>query len=95
MFTKTLAITWARNNIQVNCIAPAMLLVAEMPPEFLETRSRFAPFGRAGEAKEIGPLAVYLASNASDYITGECFVVDGAGIVGYGPTGLAPVIPLK
>ncbi len=94
-FTKTLAITWARNNIQVNCIAPAMLLVSEMSPEFLETRNRFAPFGRAGEAREIGPLAVYLASSASDYVTGECFVVDGAGIVGYGPTGLAPEIPLK
>jgi NAD(P)-dependent dehydrogenase (short-subunit alcohol dehydrogenase family) len=95
MLTKTLAVTFARNNIQVNCIAPSMLIVAEVPPEFLEERKRFSPSGRAGEAREIGPLAVYLASDASDYVNGECFVIDGAGIVGYAPTGYAPVIPLE
>jgi NAD(P)-dependent dehydrogenase (short-subunit alcohol dehydrogenase family) len=90
MFTKTLAITLATQNIQANCIAPGFFEVIEMPPE-IEKSKRFFPMGRFGIPEEIGPLAVYLASDASGYVTGECFVVDGAACTGYAPTGYPPV----
>jgi NAD(P)-dependent dehydrogenase (short-subunit alcohol dehydrogenase family) len=95
MFTKTLAVSWARNNIQVNCIAPGVFPGVEVLPSTIQKLARFMPMGRCGELGEIGPLAVFLASQGSDYITGECFVVDGAGSVGYAPTGYAPTLPIE
>jgi NAD(P)-dependent dehydrogenase (short-subunit alcohol dehydrogenase family) len=94
MFTKTLAVSWARHNIQVNCIAPGVFPGVEALPSTVQQVARFIPMGRCGKLREIGPLAAFLASQASDYITGECFVVDGAGSVGYAPTGYAPVLPI-
>jgi NAD(P)-dependent dehydrogenase (short-subunit alcohol dehydrogenase family) len=94
MFTKTLAVSWARNNIQVNCIAPGVFPGVEVLPSTIQKLARFMPMGRCGELREIGPLAVFLGSQGSDYITGECFVVDGAGSVGYAPTGYAPILPI-
>ncbi|OGO42072.1 MAG: hypothetical protein A2137_06610 [Chloroflexi bacterium RBG_16_58_8] len=89
-FTRTLAITWASNNVQVNCIAPGFLPVVEMTPEMRARTERFFPMGRFGDPREIGPLAVYLASSASDYVTGQYFPVDGAAGVTYAPTGFLP-----
>lgn len=89
-FTRTLAITWAADNIQVNCIAPGFLPVVEMAPEMRERTERFFPMGRFGNPREIGPVAVFLASRASDYITGQYFPVDGAAGATYGPTGFLP-----
>ena len=43
----------------------------------IETFVSAVPMGRAGEPEEIGPLAVYLASPASSYVTGAAFVIDG------------------
>jgi gluconate 5-dehydrogenase len=95
MFTKTLAISLARYGIHVNCIAPGFFRAAENDPDFVASQSRFIPLGRAGEPKELGPLAIYLASAASDYVTGECFIIDGGRCMGYAPTGYAPVLPAK
>jgi NAD(P)-dependent dehydrogenase (short-subunit alcohol dehydrogenase family) len=92
MLTKTLAITLARYAINVNAIAPGFFRAVENDPDFVAAQSRFIPLGRAGEPKEIGPLAVYLASPASDYVTGECFIIDGGRCMGYAPTGYAPVL---
>lgn len=97
--TKSLALTWARDNIQVNTIAPGFFdTISSQIPEakaFMESRGRFIPVGRVGMPEEIGPLAVLLASAASDYITGELFIIDGGGLAGgYAPTGYAPVIPI-
>jgi NAD(P)-dependent dehydrogenase (short-subunit alcohol dehydrogenase family) len=89
-FTRTLATTWASDNIQVNCIAPGFLPVVEMTPEMRERTERFFPMGRFGAPREIGPLAVYLASRASDYVTGQCFPIDGATGATYAPTGYIP-----
>lgn len=88
--TRTLAVTWAEENIQVNCVAPGFLAVVKLPPEIEERSKRFYPLGRFGRPEEIGPLCVYLASSASDYVTGECFVIDGAASAGYAPTGFTP-----
>jgi NAD(P)-dependent dehydrogenase (short-subunit alcohol dehydrogenase family) len=92
MLTKTLAITLARYGIQANSIAPGFFRAPENDPDFVALQARFIPLGRAGEPKEIGPLAVYLASSASDYVTGECFIIDGGRCMGYAPTGYAPVL---
>jgi len=45
--------------------------------QVIETFVRAIPMGRAGDPEEIGPLAVYLASPASGYVTGAAFVIDG------------------
>ena len=95
MFTKTLAITWAKYNVQVNCIAPGIFRTAEMDPSIVKLQDSSIPMGRCGEPREIGPLAVFLASEASSYVTGECFVIDGARFVGYAPADYAPVILLR
>ena len=52
---------------------------------------KFIPVGRAGDPKELGPVAVFLASSASDYMNGELFAIDGGALAGgYAPTGYVP-----
>ncbi len=88
--TKSTAGALIGENIRVNCIIPGF--VAQQPPqseeevERLKTRGRFNPARRLGEAWELGPLAVFLCSEASSYVTGEVFVIDGGGLAG----GIAP-----
>lgn len=94
MLTKTLAYTWAKYNVNVNCIAPGVFRTAQMDQKAVDFHSRMIPMGRPGEPGEIGPLAVFLASHASDYVTGECFLIDGARSMAYAPVGYAPVIPM-
>lgn len=98
--TKSLALAWARDRIRVNCIVPGF--VAQAPPaddgerEELARRGRFIPVGRLGEAPELGPLAVFLASEAASYVTGEIFILDGGGLTGgIAPTGYAPLWPAE
>jgi NAD(P)-dependent dehydrogenase (short-subunit alcohol dehydrogenase family) len=93
MLTKTLAITLARFAINVNAIAPGFFRTAENDPAFVAAQGRFIPLGRAGEPREIGPLSVYLASAASSYVTGECFIIDGARCMGFGPSGHKATTP--
>lgn len=88
--TQGLATQLARYGIRVNCIVPGFVLQRTLKAEEeIETARRQGariPVGRVGEAWELGPLAVYLASDASSYVTGEAFVIDGGGLAG----GLAP-----
>jgi NAD(P)-dependent dehydrogenase (short-subunit alcohol dehydrogenase family) len=93
--TKSLAAALIGENIRVNCIIPGY--VAQRPPadeqeaRQLAQRGRFVPVRRIGEAWELGPLAVYLCSDASSYVTGESFIIDGGGLAGgIAPTGFAP-----
>jgi NAD(P)-dependent dehydrogenase (short-subunit alcohol dehydrogenase family) len=52
--------------------------------------------GKLGLPQDLGPVAVFLASDASDYMTGETMIVDGGGLAGgIAPTGHAPVSPLE
>jgi len=81
--TKSLAIAWARDNIQVNAILPGWIhtdLTAPIKTDFSERyetiRSRI-PHGRWGEPDEMGGCAVFLASAASDYVTGVSIPIDG------------------
>jgi len=81
--TKSLAIAWAVDNIQVNAILPGWIhtdLTASIKNNFADRyetiRSRI-PQGRWGEPEEMGGCAVFLASKASDYVTGVSIPVDG------------------
>ena len=94
--TRTLAVSLGRYGVTSTCIVPGYFPTegtasfgAPLP------RSEFIPVGRLGEPAELGPVAVFLASEASDYMNGEMFVIDGGGLAGgYAPTGYAPVAPL-
>ena len=94
-FTKSMAAMLVPYKIRVNAIVPGF--ISQWPtddPEELERRrqrGRFITARRVGEAWEMGPLAVYLASDAASYVTGELFIIDGGGLAGgIAPTGYAP-----
>ncbi len=96
--TKSMAVMLVKNNIRVNCIIPGFVLQSppesEQAVEFLGARGRYLPVQRLGEAWELGPLCVYLASEASSYVTGQGFVIDGGGLAGgLAPVGFAPEAP--
>jgi 2-deoxy-D-gluconate 3-dehydrogenase len=81
-FTRTLGVEWARHNIQVNAIAPGWFSTDMSAPAFGDPRIgerllRDVPARRTGRPEEIGPLAVYLASTASDFMTGQTLFLDG------------------
>ena len=80
--TRALAVEWARYNIQVNAIAPGWFITdmnsqAFDDPKVRERLLRDVPARRTGRLEEIGPLVVYLASPASDYMTGQTVFLDG------------------
>lgn len=80
--TKVLAIEWARHNIQVNAIGPAYL-ETELTKGMRESKVisedllRKTPMGRFGKPEEVVGAALYLASDASSYVTGQTLFVDG------------------
>ncbi len=80
--TKALANEWAARNVQVNAIAPGYFRTENtLALQQDETRNRQIieriPAGRWGDPADLAGAAVFLASSASDYITGEVLVVDG------------------
>ena len=80
--TRSLAAEWARHGIQVNCVAPGYL-DTDLPRAAMAeaaTRARFlsrVPARRIARPEEVGPLVVYLAGPASDFVTGQTFYIDG------------------
>ncbi|MCY3961316.1 MAG: glucose 1-dehydrogenase [bacterium] len=80
--TEALAGEWARHNIRVNVIAPGAFETDAQAavlgdPDTLAARLRKIPVRRMGHPDELGPLVCYLASEASGFVTGSCFVIDG------------------
>jgi 2-deoxy-D-gluconate 3-dehydrogenase len=78
--TKSLAVFWARDNIQVNAILPGWIhtdLTASASVERYNAIKARIPHGRWGEPEELAGTAVFLASRASDYVTGIALPVDG------------------
>lgn len=80
--TRALAVEWATCGITVNAILPGAF-ATEMNTAFLNDPEKCkvflsnVPLGRWGELHEIGGIALFLASDASSYVTGASFIVDG------------------
>ena len=88
MATKVMALEWAEYNIRVNCIAPGAIqtrlydsIFSLFPEEEAKVRKAEAvkriPMGRVGEPRDIADAMIFLASDASSYVTGQTFAVDG------------------
>ncbi len=78
--TRSLAASWGRNNIRVNAIAPGYFhsRLADAAIEIAEPHIKAdSPIPRVGAAGELKGVAVFLAADASNYITGQVIVVDG------------------
>jgi 2-deoxy-D-gluconate 3-dehydrogenase len=80
--TRALGVEWARHNVQVNALAPGWFVTDMNAAAFADARTRDrllrdVPARRTGLADEIGPLTVYLASAASDFMTGQTLFLDG------------------
>jgi NAD(P)-dependent dehydrogenase (short-subunit alcohol dehydrogenase family) len=82
-FTRAVAADWAPHRVTVNAIAPGAFLTepnvrwSRLKPAVLETFKAQIPMGEFGRPEDLGPLAVYLASDAARYMTGAILVIDG------------------
>jgi NAD(P)-dependent dehydrogenase (short-subunit alcohol dehydrogenase family) len=81
--TRSLAVDWAPHGITVNTICPGIFLTepnkawSQKHPEVIEGILQNIPQGRLGDPEDIGPLALYLASDSANYMTGASLVIDG------------------
>ena len=79
-FTKSLARELGPFNIHVNAVAPGLIeseVVSKMPKEKVETIIKSSSLGRIGKPEEVAKVVLFLASDDSNYITGQTIVVDG------------------
>lgn len=85
--TKTMAVEWAKDNIQVNCIAPGFMLTPltaslwqdEYKSQWMRDR---IPAGRPGQPGELAGVVLLMSSAASSYLTGQLINVDGGVLAG-------------
>src|SRR5882672_7198632 len=91
LLTKAMAVDHGPQNIRVNCICPGDTdtgMLRSEAEQLGEARDRFLseaakrPLGRVGTPEEIARAALYLASDASSFVTGTALVVDGGGLAG-------------
>jgi len=80
--TRALALEWAEHNITVNALAPGYMYTERTSRVFDNSEMKAAltqrvPIGRIGRPEELGPLVIYLASDASDFMTGSILTIDG------------------
>ena len=82
-FTRATAVDWAEHKITVNAICPGGFMTepnvrwSKLHPEVVANFRQQIPAGDYGQPEDLGPLAVYLASDASRYMTGAALVIDG------------------
>jgi NAD(P)-dependent dehydrogenase (short-subunit alcohol dehydrogenase family) len=82
-FTRATAVDWAPDNITVNAICPGGFMTAPNVkwaaenPDIIDSFKVQIPMGDFGQPEDLGPLAVYLASDAARYVTGASLVIDG------------------
>jgi NAD(P)-dependent dehydrogenase (short-subunit alcohol dehydrogenase family) len=79
---RNLAVEWGQHNIRINCIAPGLVKTDFAralweDPVVLEQAVSTAPLRRIGQPVEIAGAAVFLASKAGNFVTGQAIVVDG------------------
>ncbi len=79
---RNLAVEYGPSNVRVNCIAPGLIKTDFARalwenPEALKRRTSTTPLRRIGEPDEIAGAAIFLASNAGSFVTGQAIVVDG------------------
>lgn len=81
LLTKTMAIEWAPQNIQVNCLCPGFIATELTIPLWESVRSDWilarVPAKRAGTPHDLVGMAIYLAAPCSDFTTGQAIYVDG------------------
>ncbi|MEA2353468.1 MAG: hypothetical protein QOJ14_1882, partial [Thermoleophilaceae bacterium] len=75
--TKVMALELGEHGIRVNAVAPGQIATRMTGQEDQEPRELSVPLGRAGDAREVGALIAWLASDRSTYVTGASFVIDG------------------
>jgi 3-oxoacyl-[acyl-carrier protein] reductase len=78
--SKTLAIEYARKNININCISPGFIKTAmtdKIDTKFKEMIISKIPSGRLGEPEDVANVVLFLASDLSNYINGETLHVNG------------------
>ena len=91
MLTQVTAKEWGQYNIRVNAIAPGMIKTRfsevfwKKEPAGGERAARNRALGRLGAPEDKAGAALFLASDASSYVTGETIAVDGGGLVGPSP----------
>jgi NAD(P)-dependent dehydrogenase (short-subunit alcohol dehydrogenase family) len=82
-FTCTVAVDWAPHGITANAICPGLFLTeanirwSQTMPEVIEQIRADIPLGEPGQPEDLGPLVVYLASDAARFMTGATLVIDG------------------
>jgi NAD(P)-dependent dehydrogenase (short-subunit alcohol dehydrogenase family) len=82
-FTRSVAADWAPHKVTVNAILPGGFMTepnqrwSKLHPEVIDRFRANIPLGDFGQPEDLGPLAVYLASDASRYMTGAALVIDG------------------
>jgi len=74
--TRHLAVEWASSGVRVNSLAPGGVRSGQ-DPRFIERYAARVPLGRMGEPQEMAGAVVFLASDASSYVTGQTIAVDG------------------
>jgi gluconate 5-dehydrogenase len=85
--TRAMAVEWAEQNIQVNAICPGWIETELTKPLWADEHRRGwilgrVPVKRPGKPRDLVGMAIYLASPASDFTTGQCFYIDGGFMAG-------------
>ena len=97
--TRVLSFSLARHGITANSIVPGFIPTESTDSDIRNTlppSGDFLPIGKLGVPEDLGPLSVFLASDASDYMSGEMIIADGGGLAaGIAPTGHAPLVELE
>lgn len=85
--TKTVALTYARQNIRVNALCPGVTMTAmvegvmKISPEVKAHLENFSPIGRIARPEEMAEAAIWLCSDKSSFVTGHSLVADGGFVV--------------